>query len=107
KDKKVETAKNDPPKIDLPPIEAPKGEPFKLDLPPVAPPPIELPAVEAGTDGKDKKDKGEVSGTVMLDGKALPPGFFVTLVSSEGKRYSTAVQEEGSYRFTLGVPVGT
>jgi hypothetical protein len=122
---KVEAPKVDLPKIELPKIETPsanpskdpppadpkekKVEPAKYELPkielptPSGPPPVDLPA--AG--GKDKKDKGEVAGTVVFDGKPLPAGHFVTLVSAEGKRFSAPVQKGGVFRFALGLPIGS
>jgi len=128
-DKKPETPKAvDPLKLELPGIDlpkpaAPKGnDPLKIEPPAVAPaktegakaelpsdplriepPIIELPAI-AKKDGK--AEHGEVSGKVVIDGKPLPPGFSVTLVSALGKRFSTTVQQEGSYRFTPGIPAG-
>lgn len=110
KDKKVQ-----PPPIDLnipapiAPVPEKKVESAKADLPKLDPL-AALPAIDAPKEKKvaDKgQPKGALSGIAMLDGKPLPPGFFVTLVSTEGKRYSTIVQKEGNYRFTLGIPVGS
>ncbi len=97
-DKKITTAKVEaPPKIEVPSPLVPIPQ-----TPPVGSPLVELP--ELG--GKDKSDKGVVAGVVMLDGKPLPPGFFVTLVSAVGKRFSTLVQKDGTFQFSTGLAVG-
>jgi hypothetical protein len=83
KDKKVEPAKAEIPQLDT--------------LPPVTPKKQEMPA----------KDRGEVSGTVLLDSKPLAQGYFITLVSTDGKRFSTIVQQDGKFQFTKGLPLAT
>jgi hypothetical protein len=99
--KKPDAPKVDLPKIDLPKIELPSVDPLRIE-----PPTIPVPLIDA----KDKKDPktelGEVSGKVAIDGKPVPPGFRVTLVSSAGKRFSATLRKEGGYRFTPGVPAG-
>jgi hypothetical protein len=48
----------------------------------------------------------EVFGSVALDGKPLPAGFVVTLVSDTGKRYSGTVLKGGTYRLSGSIPAG-
>jgi hypothetical protein len=47
-----------------------------------------------------------VSGKVVIDGKPVPAGFGVILVSASDKRFSALVQKDGSYRFAPGIHVG-
>ena len=97
----IDKPKKDAPKVDAPKVEPPAvPEPLKVEPPPL----IDIPSLDA----KDKKDAkaATVSGAVTVDGKGLPAGFFVTLVSAEGKRYTTIVQKEGVYGFGTMIPVG-
>jgi hypothetical protein len=128
---KIESPKNDLPKIELPrldPAPAAPKDPAPIPIPPIdsakekktdtaksdplAIPKIEIPVLNLpGVDPKGKpdapaKDKGEVAGTVFLDGKSLAAGLVVTLVSAEGKRFSSLVENNGRFRFAAGLPLG-
>ena len=84
---------------------APEKDAPKKEAPKVEPPPLlNVPSL----DPKEKKaaKTADVGGAVTVDGKGLPAGFFVTLVSAEGKRFTTIVQKEGVYRFGTAIPVG-
>jgi hypothetical protein len=110
RDKKSDTPNVDLPKVELPNVELPRIEPPKAQAPKVEvsraePLPIEPPSIGSGEE-KAGKGENEISGAVLLDGKPLPPGFFVTLVSAAGKKFSTTVQKEGTFRFMLGIPAG-
>ncbi len=112
--------KTDAPKIEIPMMDLPK-DPLPI-APPSTPPSTEIkdkkvkPAqAEAPADpppmpkklGEPAKDGGVVHGTVLLDGKPLAHGFFITLVSKDGKRISTIVHKEGCFDFTKALPLGT
>ena len=49
---------------------------------------------------------GKVGGVVQFEGRPLPGGFFVTLTSKEGRKYSTLVQQAGAYAFKTPIPAG-
>ena len=112
----VELPKVDLPKIDAPKKETPKNDdPLRIEPPTIDKPKKEAPKVEPppllnvpSLDPKEKKaaKTADVGGAVTVDGKGLPAGFFVTLVSAEGKRFTTIVQKEGVYRFGTAIPVG-
>ncbi len=53
-----------------------------------------------------KVEKGQVAGKITYQGKAQPSGYFVTLVSGDGKKYSSALQKDGSFSFKTPIPVG-
>jgi hypothetical protein len=59
-----------------------------------------------GTTGDKKKDLGEVAGKLLLEGKAVAGGYFVTLVAAGGKKFSSAIQKDGSYQFKTPIPPG-
>jgi hypothetical protein len=110
---KIELPGIDPPKVDAPKKETPKDPPPigppSIDLPKKEAPKIELPGIDLPSiDPKGNKEAktAEVSGAITVDGKGLPAGFFITLVSAEGKRFTTIVQKEGVYRFGTMIPMG-
>ncbi|MBM3995711.1 MAG: hypothetical protein FJ303_16410 [Planctomycetes bacterium] len=51
-------------------------------------------------------DKGQVDGKLSFDGKAVPGGYFVTLISSDGKTFSSAIQNDGTFQFQTGLNPG-
>lgn len=51
-------------------------------------------------------DKGDVSGKLRLEGKAVAGGYFVTLVGGDGKKFSSAIQKDGSFTFKTPIPTG-
>jgi hypothetical protein len=53
--------------------------------------------------------KNELKGKLSLTGQAVPGGYFVTLVDEKNreKRFSTAVQKDGSFRFGTAIKPGT
>jgi hypothetical protein len=58
-------------------------------------------------DPRDPKgDKGQVTGKVTYEGKPLPGGFFITLVGGEGKKFSSALQKDGTFTFNTAIPTG-
>src|SRR5260370_1222174 len=56
------------------------------------------------TTDEKKKDLGEVAGKLLLEGKTVAGGYFVTLVAAGGKKFSSAIQKDGSYHFTTPIP---
>lgn len=56
-------------------------------------------------DGKDD-GKGEVAGRVTYEGKPLAGGYFITLVSAESKKFSSALQKDGTFSFKTPIPAG-
>ena len=67
--------------------------------------------VRASTKGgsgkaQDVGDKGQLTGKVTFDGKPLAGGYFVTLVGADGKKFSSAIQKDGSVQFKTPIPVG-
>lgn len=67
-------------------------------------PPKATPEAKATTPGAG--DRAVVSGKVSYDGQPLPGGYFVALVSEEGRSYSSAVQKGGSFEFRTPLPPG-
>jgi hypothetical protein len=51
-------------------------------------------------------DKGELAGKLMFQGKPVTGGFFVTFVGGDGKKFSSAIQNDGSFRFKTPIPAG-
>ena len=54
----------------------------------------------------DPGDKGQVTGKVTYEGKPIPGGYFVTLVGSEGKKFSSAIQKDGTFQFKTPIAAG-
>jgi hypothetical protein len=54
----------------------------------------------------ESKEKGQVAGTLMFQGKGVAGGYFVTLISGSGKKFSAAIQKDGSFGFKTPIPVG-
>jgi len=59
-----------------------------------------------GTTGEKKRDLGEVAGKLLFEGKAVAGGYFVTLVAAGGKKFSSAIQKDGSFQFKTPIPTG-
>ena len=53
-----------------------------------------------------KSDKGLISGKLSFQGKAVTGGYFVTLISSDGKKFSSAIQKDGTFQFKTPIPLG-
>jgi hypothetical protein len=122
---KVEAPKVNPPKVEVPKVDLP-GDPLRIEPPTIdslpnkkgdakvekpktVPPAASVPAIDLlqfDQPARLNSQKCEVFGNVALDGKPLPAGFVVTLVSAEGKRYSATVQKEGNYRLASSIPAG-
>jgi hypothetical protein len=58
-----------------------------------------------GTTG-EKKGLGEVAGKLLFEGKAVAGGYFVTIVAAGGKKFSSAIQKDGSFQFKTPIPTG-
>jgi hypothetical protein len=98
------------------PIPAPPREevkpPTKLDPEPDKKPgekvdrpaPAKEPAEKAST--AESGDKALVSGRVTFEGRPLPGGYFVSLVSDEGRSFSAGVQKDGVYTFRTPIRPG-
>jgi hypothetical protein len=56
--------------------------------------------------GKSGKGKGEIAGKITLQGETIAGGYFVTLAGADGKKYSCAIQKDGSFQFTTLIPTG-
>lgn len=52
------------------------------------------------------KGKGEVAGKLTFNGKPVAGGYFVTLVAADSKKYSTAIQKDGTFQFKTPIPAG-
>jgi len=57
-------------------------------------------------DGEAKSDKGNVIGKVTYLGKPVAGGFFVTLVGGDGKKFSSAIQKDGTFQFKTPIAPG-
>ena len=55
---------------------------------------------------KKKDEKGNLAGRVTYQGKPQLGGYFITLLSSDNKKYSSALQKDGSFSFQTPIPVG-
>jgi hypothetical protein len=58
------------------------------------------------TKAPESKEKGEVAGKLMFEGKGVAGGYFVTLIAAGGKKFSSAIQKDGSFQFKTPIPVG-
>ena len=57
-------------------------------------------------DGDAKSDKGNVAGKVTYLGKSVAGGYFVTLVGADGKKFSSAIQKDGTFQFKTPIAPG-
>ena len=55
--------------------------------------------------GNPQGAKGKVSGSVSFDGKPAPAGY-ITFVGADQRRYSTIINQDGTYAFPMPLPVG-
>jgi hypothetical protein len=53
-----------------------------------------------------KSDKGTVAGKVTYLGNAVTGGYFVTLVAADGKKFSSAIQKDGTFQFKTPITPG-
>jgi hypothetical protein len=60
----------------------------------------------ATTTGAADDGKGSVAGKITFDGKPLAGGYFVTLVSKAGKKFTSAIQKDGTFQFKTPIPTG-
>ncbi len=51
-------------------------------------------------------DKGQIGGKLSFNGKAIAGGYFVTLVGGDGKKFSSAIQKDGSFQFKTLISAG-
>ena len=49
---------------------------------------------------------GQLAGKVSFAGKSLAGGYFVTLVGDSNKKFSSAIQKDGSFQFKTPIPTG-
>ncbi|MBI2805325.1 MAG: hypothetical protein HYX68_10150 [Planctomycetes bacterium] len=49
---------------------------------------------------------GQVAGTLLFQDKAVTGGYFVTLIGAAGKKYSSAINKDGSFQFKTPIPEG-
>ena len=50
--------------------------------------------------------KGQISGEITYAGKPIAGGFFVTLIGKGDKKFSSAIQKDGTFRFATPIPEG-
>lgn len=60
----------------------------------------------AGSKSDPVGDKGQVAGKLTFQNKAVPGGYFVTLIGTDGKKFSSAIQKDGSFSFKTPIPPG-
>ena len=72
-----------------------------------------LDEVRASTKGKgDTKtaavagDKGQVAGKLSFEGKPVPGGYFVSLVSVDGKKVGTTINKDGTFQIKTPISAG-
>jgi hypothetical protein len=58
------------------------------------------------TNKSEKNDKGSVNGKITYRGAPVIGGYFVTLVSTEGKKLSSAIQKDGTFQFKTPITPG-
>jgi hypothetical protein len=51
-------------------------------------------------------EKAQVSGRVTFEGRPVAGGYFVTLVGADGKKFSSAIQKDGSFSFKTAIAPG-
>ena len=51
-------------------------------------------------------DKGQVAGKLTFQNKAIAGGYFVTLIAADGKKFSSAIQKDGSFQFKTAISAG-
>ncbi len=59
-----------------------------------------------GTKDPPAGDKGQVSGRLTFQDQPVTGGYFVTLVGAGGKKFSSAIQKDGSFSFKTPIPAG-
>jgi hypothetical protein len=59
-----------------------------------------------GTTDEKKKDSGQIAGKLIFEGKPVAGGYFVTLVAADSKKFSSALQKDGSFQFKTPIPSG-
>lgn len=59
------------------------------------------PGVGAGGSGK-----GQLNGRLTLDGQPIAGGYFVTLIGDDGKKFSAAINKDGSFQFKTSITAG-
>lgn len=64
-----------------------------------------LPAAPS-TGGTSTDGKGQVSGKLTFQNKAVAGGYFVTLVGADDKKFSSAIQKDGSFKFAKPLAPG-
>ena len=50
--------------------------------------------------------KGQIAGTTTYEGKPIAGGYFVTLIGKGDKKFSSAIQKDGAFRFATPIPDG-
>jgi hypothetical protein len=58
-----------------------------------------------GTPVADKKS-GQVAGKLTFENAPVAGGYFVTLVNTDGKRFSSAIQKDGTFQFKTPLTPG-
>jgi hypothetical protein len=65
---------------------------------------VEPPAVKK-VEPKVDPNLGQISGKVAFKGQPAPPGF-VTMIGADGRRFSTSILADGTFRFRTGLTPG-
>ena len=50
--------------------------------------------------------KGQINGTITYEGKPIAGGYFVTLIGKGDKKFSSAIQKDGTFRFATPIAEG-
>ncbi len=100
-DKKVEEKKVEEKKVPDKKVEEKKVPDKKIEEKKVPDKKVEEKKSAAST-GK----LGQLAGKVSFAGKSLAGGYFVTLVGDSNKKFSSAIQKDGSFQFKTPIPTG-
>lgn len=111
-EKKVEEKKKEEKKVEEKKVEEKKVTEKKAEEKKVIDKKVEeKKAEEKKTDDKKaaatSNAMGQLTGKVNFAGKSLPGGYFVTLVGEGNKKFSSAIQKDGSFQFKTPIPTGS
>lgn len=111
-EKKVEEKKKEEKKVEEKKVEEKKVTEKKAEEKKISEKKVEeKKAEEKKTDDKKaaatSNTLGQLTGKVNFAGKSLPGGYFVTLVGEGNKKFSSAIQKDGSFQFKTPIPTGS
>ncbi len=107
-EKKIEEKKTEAKKVEAKKVESKNTEPKKIEEKKKEETKVQPKLESKNNDVKNSeaKNAGNLAGTITFQSQPLAAGNFLTLVSKDGKKFSTLVQKAGSFSFSTPVPPG-